>query len=540
MLGIEINPYAAELARVTIWIGELQWQLRKGGKLTRRPILGQLKGIECRDALVGADGREAKWPKADAIIGNPPFLGGKRLKTNLGDDYVEALFALYDNRVPAEADLVIYWFRKAGEALGRNKGGHAGFVATNSIRGGANRRVLQALRVDHTIYEAWDDEKWVIDGAAVRVSLVAFAPSSAVPAHTPKPHLDGESVEEIFADLTPRRAASGVDLTQAKRLKENLGVCFMGDTKGGAFDIPGDLARQWLRAPLNPNGRPNSDVLRPWVNGMDVTRRPRDMWIIDFGWEMTEEEAALYELPFTWCSQNVETERSSNNREHYRSFWWRHMEPRPGLLSALSNRRRYIVTPRVAKHRLFVWIESPVLPDSATIAAARDDDTAFGILTSHAHETWTLRMCSWLGVGNDPRYTPSTTFETFPFPDRLTPDTPLARSARDSRGKKIAAAARRLDELRNAWLNPSNLVRHEPEVVPGYPDRVLAVDARAAKELAKRTLTNLYNERPRWLADAHRALDEAVAAAYGWPTDLSDDDILARLLALNLERAAAQ
>ena len=181
-----------------------------------------------------------------------------------------------------------------------------------------------------------------------------------------------------------------------------------------------------------------------------------------------------------------------------------------------------------------------VVPDSATVAIARDDDTFFGMLQSKIHELWTLSLCTWLGVGNDPRYTPSTTFETFPFPEGLTPNVPAKDYVNDPRAIRIAEAAKKLNELREAWLNPADLVKRVPEVVLGYPDRILPVGEKAAKELKKRTLTNLYNERPQWLANAHKALDEAVAAAYGWPADLSDDEILARLLALNLERAAKQ
>ena len=169
----------------------------------------------------------------------------------------------------------------------------------------------------------------------------------------------------------------------------------------------------------------------------------------------------------------------------------------------------------------------------------RDDDTIFGILHSKHHEIWSLRLGTSLGVGNDPRYTPSTTFETFPFPEGLTPNIPAAAYADDPRAQTIAVAAAELNRLRNNWLNPPDLVRVEPEVVPGYPDRVLPRDAAAAQILKTRTLTNLYNARPTWLADAHRRLDAAVAAAYGWPADLSDEAVLERLFALNQERAAA-
>src|SRR5690606_24284287 len=157
-----------------------------------------------------------------------------------------------------------------------------------------------------------------------------------------------------------------------------------------------------------------------------------------------------------------------------------------------------------------------------------DDDTAFGILHSRTHEIWALATCSWHGVGNDPTYNAQSVFETFPFPEGLTPNIPAKDYADDPRAKRIADVAKRLSELRESWLNPPDLVKRVPEVVPGYPDRILPVSAKAEKELKKRTLTNLYNQRPAWLDNIHRELDEAVAAAYGWPADLSDDEILAR------------
>ena len=208
----------------------------------------------------------------------------------------------------------------------------------------------------------------------------------------------------------------------------------------------------------------------------------------------------------------------------------------------MASLSRIIVTPRVAKHRLFVWMPTTVRPSDATNAITRDDDTSFGILHSRFHELWSLRMGTFLGVGNDPRYTPSTTFETFPFPDGLTPDIPAATYAADRRAQAIAAAAARLNELRENWLNPADLIVRVPEVVPGYPDRILPKDEEAAKELKKRTLTNLYNARPQWLANAHATLDAAVADAYGWGDDwqagaMTDDEILARLFGLNQERA---
>ncbi len=538
--GIEINPYAAELARVSVWIGEIQWMIGNGFGASQNPILKPLETIECRDALMtwepgenGEGGRwvEAVWPKADAIIGNPPFLGGKLMRSQLGDVTIETLFTLYRNRVPPEADLVIYWVEKASTAMRNGLARRAGLVTTNSIRGGANRRVMDRITDSMAIIAAWSDEPWTVEGAAVRVSMVVFGELQ----DGEVPHLNGQPVEKVNPDLT----ASAVDLTKASRLSRNCGVAFQGPVKVGAFDIDGQQIRRWLTSGLNPNGRPNSDVLRPWANGMDITRRPAGKWIIDFG-ELNEHEAALYEGPFEYVRLNIYPVRANNRDEQRRRNWWRLGRSGADVKEATSKVSRVIITPRVSKWRLFIWEQPMLLPDSAVVAIARDDDTTFGILHSRFHELWALRMGTWLGVGNDPRYTPTTTFETFPFPEGLTPDIPAEAYAQDPRAIAIATAAAHLNELRENWLNPADLVKREPEVVPGYPDRILPINEEAAQKLKKRTLTNLYNERPVWLQHAHKALDEAVAAAYGWPADLSDDEILARLFELNQERAAKQ
>jgi type II restriction/modification system DNA methylase subunit YeeA len=271
---------------------------------------------------------------------------------------------------------------------------------------------------------------------------------------------------------------------------------------------------------------------------MDITRRPSDTWIIDFG-EMTEAEACLYEAPFEYVRANIKPLRAKNRDRQRRENWWRLGRSGSDLKTAIRALSRFIVTPRVAKYRLFVWTPAQLLPDCQLVAVALDDDATIGILHSRFHELWALRLCTWLGVGNDPRYTPSTTFETFPFPQGMTPNIPAAQYADDPRAQKIATAAKRLDELRNNWLNPLALVMRIPEVVKGYPNCILPKDEAAAQVLKKRTLTNLYNERPAWLDHAHRKLDEAVAEAYGWQRDMSDDEILTKLLALNLERVKA-
>ena len=318
-----------------------------------------------------------------------------------------------------------------------------------------------------------------------------------------------------------------------KRLHVNRNSSFIGIAKRGPFDISGDLARKWLRFPANPNGRPNADVLKPWMNGRDVTRRPAGKWIVDFGSSMSEDAAALYEAPFGHVAAHVRPMRVNNRVRKLRDFWWRFEHTAPSMWLALDGLWRYIATPTVAKHRVFAWLDPRVCPDHQLTVIARDDDTTFGILHSRFHEAWSLRLGTWLGVGNDPRYTPTTTFETFPFPSGLSPDIPADDYAGDPHAVAIANAARRLVEFRGRWLNPPEWVEWVDEPVPGYPKRPVARDEAAAKELNARTLTNLYNSRPQWLIDAHAELDAAVAGAYGWESDISENEVLENLLTLN-------
>lgn len=546
VLGLEINEYAAELARVTVWIGDIQWSQSNGRPIANNPILRSLDLIEHRDALVNSDGTEAQWPAADVIVGNPPFLGDRKMIRELGENYTNALRNLYLGNVPGGADLVCYWFYKANKQILANQSERVGLVSTNSIRGGANRKVLDAICENLIIFNAWSDEGWVNDGASVRVSLVAF--SEAMP--TGGINLNGACVEHINADLTPAQSHGSLDLTQAKRLIENTNASFIGTQKNGPFDLAGDTAREWLKLP-NPNGKPNSDVIRLWANGMDVTRRPSDTWVIDFN-KMSEEEASLYEKPFEHVVEHVKPTRLNLRRDWHRTHWWCFGDTRPALKEAVKGLGRFISTSMVAKHRLFTWLPEQQIPENLCVVVPRADDTTFGILHSRLHELWSLGLCTFLGVGNDPRYTPSTTFETFPFPLGLTPvDTkglpvqegeaylPPVASEHLPAARKIAQAASRLNKLRETWLNPPEWVDRAPEVVEGYPDRIIPKPAHAA-EIKKLTLTNLYNKRPAWLHNAHKAIDMAVAEAYGWhdyTPDMEDEEILRRLLAMNMERA---
>ena len=501
--GIEISPYAHQLAQATIWIGYLQWLRESGFGVTAEPILAPLQNVTQMDAILAYDeqGRpvEPEWPRTDVIIGNPPFLGDKKMRAELGDKYVDDLRTLYAERIPGQSDLVCYWFERAREMIATGQAKRAGLLATQGIRGGANRTVLDRINETGDIFWAQSDRNWTLEGAAVNVSMVGFDDGSELIRE-----LDGHVVSAINSDLTAM-----VDLTRARKLRENAGIAFIGDTKKGKFEIPASVAEDMLRAPLNPNGQPNSDVLRPWVNASDLTGRRRNMWIIDFGVDMAESEAMLYEEPYEYVRKHVKPKREKVRNSLERSKWWLHGRPAPALRTAVRRQRRYIATPRISKHRVFVWITGETLSDNTVVAFATSSDYFFGILHSRCHELWALRLCTHLETR--PRYTPTTTFDTFPLPWP-----PGHEPQNDPRVQAIAEAARELVEKRQNWLNP---------------------EGASEEELKKRTLTNLYNRRPTWLELAHKKLDEAVFDAYGWPHDLEDHEILRRLLALNLERA---
>ena len=552
MLGLELNEYAAELARVTVWIGELQWRLTHGYEFKTNPVLEPLDCIECRDALLRftPEAVEADWPKASVVVGNPPFLGQRFQVRELGESYTKSLRGVYKEQVSGNVDLVCYWFVKALKALKNSGLGAAGFVTTNSIRGGDNRAVLSQIIENYEIFNAWSDEPWVNEGAAVRVSLICFGHI------TEQSELDGLKVDRINSDLTASKTDdNSCDLTTAVTLIESTGAAFSGFKMNGSFDVPMQTALEWLAMP-NPHGKSNADVLHPYANAKDLTTRSRNQWVIYFP-KLTEGDASLYEKPFEWASRYVKEARQAKREEHLRQKWWLHERPRPELRNAVSSLNRFIATPMVSKHRLFAWLPTVQLPENAAIVIARSDDATFGVLHSRFHELWSLRMCTWMGVGNDPRYTPTTCFETFPFPAGLTPqDTASQQTRRLASGAvvpdiasttaaAIAEAAHKLTTLRDNWLNPPDWTQRLPEVVPlgmsvsPYPDRIVAKHGHE-KSLSERTLTKLYNARPAWLAAAHAALDVSVATAYGWTDytpDMPNETILQRLLALNVTRS---
>ncbi|PIW06760.1 MAG: hypothetical protein COW39_15715, partial [Comamonadaceae bacterium CG17_big_fil_post_rev_8_21_14_2_50_60_13] len=336
------------------------------------PVLEPLDHIECRDALLtfampntaaemgsdhniaqqnscsdpisagsvnaaiqATDATEATWPQANVVIGNPPFLGGSKKRRELGDEYFKALDTVFAGRVPGGADLVCYWFDKARQAIERAGLQAAGLVSTNSIRGGSNRKVLDAICQSSRIFEAWSDEAWVNEGAAVRVSLVCFG-------HVESVWMDGVQVQSINSDLSASSVnCKSLDLTLAKRLESNAKACFLGPEKNGKFDISGQLARDWLRCP-NVNGLSSALVLKPRYNGIDLQRRYADGWIIDFGTAMSEQDAAGFEKPFDWVVTHVKPVRATNPDKNRRVNWWRFGRTGEDFRGASHNLSRFL------------------------------------------------------------------------------------------------------------------------------------------------------------------------------------------------------
>jgi type II restriction/modification system DNA methylase subunit YeeA len=483
-------------------------------------------------------------------------LGGSKLWEELGRHYQKELWKIYDGRVPGFADLCCYWFEKARKQIESGKSTRAGLLATQGIRGGANREVLQRIKETGDIFFAVSSRDWGLPGAALDVSMIGFDDGSEKTRT-----LDDKTVVVIHPNLT----ANTADVTSAEPLKENARIAFSGTKKSGDFDVADELAREWLLAP-NPNGKPNSDLLKPWLNGGAIVKRLPPAWIIDTGTDLKLNDFSLYEKSYAHAFKFVKPQRDENKREHRRLNWWLHAETCPGMRTAIIGQQRFLTTPRVSKFRIFSWADSMTLPDDGIYIFARSDDFFFGIVQSKFHEVWSLKLGTRLE--DRPRYTPNTCFETFPFPR----PTPAQQTA-------IAAAAKELNQLREGWLNPPEWTEIRPLEFPGTPGGVWAryidpttikdvtlpgehnipekerqkikvgtvvyprrepKDAKCAAELKKRTLTKLYNERPPWLDLAHKTLDAAVAAAYGWPSDLTDEQILEKLLALNLERAAVE
>ncbi|MCX7165234.1 MAG: class I SAM-dependent DNA methyltransferase [Rhodocyclales bacterium] len=569
-LGLELNPRAAAIAELVLWIGYLQWHFRisKGnaGASLPNPVLRDFRNIECRDAVLAHDGidyvmddkgipvsrwdgrttkthpvtgeqvpdesarvplesyrnpRPAEWPAADVVVGNPPFIGASTMRQALGDGYVDALRGAWP-AVPESADFVMFWWHHAAQLVAQGRLARFGFITTNSLRQTFNRRVVQGA-LDQGLHLAFavPDHPWVdsADGAAVRIAMTVAAPGAGegrlcnvtAEREGKGEGLDVELVERsgtIHADLT---IGANVSAAQALRANENLanrGVQLFG---AGFIVMPEEAARLEADAPI-----------KPYRNGRDLTDRPRGVSVIDLYGHDADEVRRRWPATYQWVLERVKPDRDHNNRASYRDNWWTFGEPRKVMRATLAGLPRYIATVETAKHRVFQFLDATIAPDNMLIAIALDDAYWLGVLSSRVHVVWALAAGGRLGVGNDPRYNKSRCFETFPFP--------VATAEQQARIRDLA------------------------EQIDAHRKRVLATHA----EL---TLTGLYNvleklktgtdltakEKPihdkgivAVLRQLHDELDAAVLEAYGWSDQPDEQTLLERLVALNTQRRAEE
>lgn len=566
LLGIEVNPRAAAIAEMVLWIGHLQWHFRTHGNARpEEPVLKKFHNIECRDAVlvwdsvepvVDAHGqpvtrwdgrttkihpvtgeevpdeaaqvsvlryknpRPATWPTADFVVGNPPFIGAASMRQSLGDGYAEALRCAWPE-VPESADLVMYWWHHAAELTRAGKLQRFGFITTNSLRQTFNRRVLgKELTAEPplSLIFAIPDHPWVdaSDGAAVRIAMtvgVAGKSEGRLLTVLMEKEANGEGLEvaldeqqgSIHADLR-----IGANVAGAVALRANGGVSSPGYKLHGAGFIvtPEDRAKLEADAPI-----------RPYRNGRDLTDKPRNVMVIDLFGHTQEDVRQCWPATYQWVLERVKPERDHNNRASYRDKWWIFGEPRKDMRPALTNLPRYIVTVETAKHRFFQFHDATIAPDNMLVVIASSDAHVLGVLSSRMHVVWALAAGGRLGVGNDPRYNKSRCFETFPFP----------ASTGDQKGK-IRTLAEQLDALRKKQQK-----QHPGLTLTGIYNVLHKV--RAGTALTAKDKTIHEQGLVSVLKQLHDDLDSAVMMAYGWPADLADEEILEHLVTLNAERA---
>ncbi|PHQ23657.1 SAM-dependent methyltransferase [Marinobacter guineae] len=595
-LGLELNPRAAQIAELVLWIGYLQWHYRLNDRLDLpEPILKDFKNIECRDALIEYDSREpelddngqpvtiwdgismkaspttgelipdetgratvyryhnprrAEWPKADYIIGNPPFIGASTMRRSLGDGYVDAVRQVFKGVVPDSADFVMYWWHTAAENVRKGNAQRFGFITTNSLKQTFNRRVLEPHLNDSkmplSLAFAVPDHPWVDgnDGAAVRIAMTVGVQGtqpgslnrivSEMKSESETRKVDIASVTgKIFSDLT-----IGADVASALPLTANLGLTFPGiEPHGKAFVVSPDEARE-----LGLGKRSGLEShIRPYLNGRDLTGKPRNALVIDlFGLEIDDVKLRFPEV-YQWVKERIKPERDHNPRPSRRDKWWIFGEPCPKFRAALPPLSRYIATVKTAKHRTFQYVSSDTLPDSKLIACTLDQPEILGVLSSRVHTCWATAAGSALGVGNDPTYVKTKSFEAFSFP-----------ALDEAAVAQIGKLATRVDAHRK-----EQLTEHPSLTLTGMYN--VLEKLRASEKLTDKEKTIHQQGLVSVLQELHDELDHAVFRAYGW-SDLAEklvgrpgataplpdkpagqaeaeEELLMRLVELNKQRA---
>ncbi len=553
-LGLELNPRAAAIAELVVWIGYLQQHYRTRDGHPSEPILKAFRNInfgrrEGYDAVLTWDGypvptiveqdgkrvetypnaRRPDWPEAEFIVGNPPFLGkGAAMRGPLGDHYVNALWSVHKH-MNESADFVMYWWDRAAELLSRKKTPlkRFGLVTTNSISQLFNRRVIErylAGKSPFSLIFAVPDHPWTKatrDAAAVRIAMTV-ATAASVEGELWETYIEKDldsdepfiafqkQLGSIHADLS-----IGANVSATKKLLANEGLASNGMMLAGrGFLLNASEAEFFLRQSAE-----SDQIIRPYINGGELVRGNRGRFVIDaFGWSETDLRQRHPNI-YQHLLETVKPERELNRRPAFKRRWWVFGEPRRTFRPALVGLSRYIGTTETAKHRIFQFLSADMTPDHMVIAIASDDSSDLAIASSRLHQTWALATGGWLGIGNDPRYSKSRCFDPFPFPDPS-----------DDIRQQLRAAGEELDALRKKAL-----ADHPDLTLTGLYNVLEKVKAGTAltdkdEDVKERGLVLI-------LKELHETIDRLTAQAYGWPEDLSDEQILERLVALNAERA---
>lgn len=591
-LGIEINPRAARIAEMVLWIGYLQWHYRTHGKVNPpEPVLRDFKNIENRDALLTYDTRElltdeqgnaitrwdgittktspitgeqipdesaqveqyiyrnpqkAQWPQADYIVGNPPFIGNKRMRTALGDGYVDALRSTWGN-LPESIDFVMHWWHIAAEQTQTGSTKQFGFITTNSIKQTFNQRIIQPFlnaKKPISIIFAIPDHPWVdaADGAAVRIAMTASAEGnktgrlSLVKSEQANNSDEVEiqlthQIGKIFADLRV-----GADFSQLVPLKSNSKISNRGVIPHGEGMTLSEEQAQELGLGKIPE---LATRLRKYRNGRDIAQTPRHVRVIDMYGLSAEQVRDQYPTIYQWLLERVKPERDLQKDKDLREKWWLHRRNNDDLRRSVAEIDKYIATVQTSKHRVFTYLDSEILPDDKLIAIAVVDDNYLGILSSRVHIAWALATGATLE--DRPVYNKNTCFETFPFPN-----------ASAEQQEKIRDLAERLDAHRK------HQQAQHPDLTLTNMYNVLE-KLRSGEPLTAKEKTTHEQGLISVLRELHDELDRAVFAAYGWQdlaeklvglpgatTPLPDkseaqaqaeEELLQRLVDLNAERA---
>lgn len=605
--GLELNPRAVPIADLVLWIGFLKWQLKTVDvKDIAEPILNAYGTIRHQDALIAYDDKElardaqgglitiwdgvtrklhpitgeevpdenarketyryisprrADWPEAEFIVGNPPFIGGKDMRAELGDGYAEACWKVRPD-VPGGADFVMHFWDEAARRLtakpakkgGANPLRRFGFITTNSITQTFSRRVTErwmSAKEPLSLIYAVADHPWMksTDKAAVRIAMTVAQAGNhegvlakvmrEAELNTDTPQVELERREgKVTSKLT-----IGADLSKAQRLLASEALSSRGISLHGAGFIV--TPREAAGLGLGSIAGLEAHILH-YRHGRDLAQKPRGVMVIDLFGLTADQVRERFPAVYQRVSDRVKPERDQNNRAAYRENWWVFGEPRADLRAALAGLQRYVATIETAKHRFFQFLDASVRPDNMLVAIALDNSEQLAILSSRLHVHWAINLGGWLGMGNDPRYSKTRTFDPFPFASPISP--------------RLAELGERLDAFRK-----ERLAAHDFLTMTGLYnalERVRELDARIDAPLSEAERDIYDAGQIAILKELHDEIDRETFAAYGWSDlgarlvgkpggttpsphksadqEAAEEELLVRLVTLNQERAAEE